>query len=102
MNGPLLRSRVDRKVAGVCGGLARAYGWDPTVVRIAVLLLAFFTGVGLVAYLICWVAMPEDPAGMPYPTTTYGGVPTQYPPYTNAPPPPPYPPYPPSDQPPTA
>ena len=98
MGGPLLRSRIDRKIAGVCGGIARAYGWDPTLVRIAVLLLAVFTGVGLVGYVICWVVIPEDPAGMAYPVA-HTGVPTQYPPYTSAPPPPPYPP---TDQPPTA
>ena len=98
MYGPLLRSRIDRKVAGVCGGFARAYGWDPTVVRIAVLVLAVFTGVGLVGYVICWIAIPEDPSGVVYPPA-YGGVPAQYPPYTSAPPPPPYPP---SDQPPVA
>ncbi len=98
MNGPLLRSRVDRKIAGVCGGLARAYGWDPTLVRIAVLLLAVFTGVGLIGYVICWVVIPEDPAGTAY-AAPYAGVPTQYPPYTSAPP---VQHYPPSDQPPTA
>ena len=97
MNGPLLRSRFDRKIAGVCGGIARAYGWDPTLVRIAVLALAVFTGVGLVGYVICWVVIPEDPIGVP--AVPYAGVPTQYPPYNSAPPPPPYPP---ADQPPTA
>ena len=90
MGEPLSRSRIDRKIAGVCGGLARTYGWDPTLVRIAVLALAVFTGIGLVGYVICWVVIPEDPAGIPYPTAYSSGVPTQYPPYTSAPPPPPY------------
>ena len=105
MAGPLLRPRYDRKVAGVCAAFARAYGWDLNVVRIAVLVLALTTGVGLIGYVICWVVIPEDPAGTAYPATTaYGAPPAQsppqqYPPYTGAPPPS-YPP--PPDQPPAA
>jgi phage shock protein PspC (stress-responsive transcriptional regulator) len=84
MYGQLLRPRFDRKVAGVCAAFARAYGWDTTVVRIAVLLLAVFTGFGFIAYLVCWIAIPEDPVGAPPYVAGYG-VPPAYPP----PPPPP-------------
>lgn len=102
MAGPLLRPRYDRKIAGVCAAFARAYGWDLNLVRLVLVLLVLFGGGGLLAYVICWIVIPEEPAGVPYPApTTYGGVPTQYPPppYTSAPPPTSYPP---SDQPPTA
>ena len=100
MAGPLLRPKYNRKIAGVCAAFARAYGWDLNLVRLVLVLLVLFGGGGILAYVICWIVIPEDPAGNPYPTATpYGGVPTQYPPpYTSAP----QPPYPPSDQPPTA
>ena len=101
MAGPLLRPRYDRKIAGVCAAFARAYGWDLNLVRLVLVLLVLFGGGGLLAYVICWIVIPEDPAGVPYPVAPYAGVPTQYPPppYTSAPPPPPYPP---SDPPTTA
>ena len=102
MAGPLLRPKYDRKIAGVCAAFARAYGWDLNLVRLVLVLLVLFGGGGILAYVICWIVIPEDPAGAVYPAAApYAGVPTQYPPppYTSAPPPAPYPP---SDQPPTA
>ncbi len=83
MNGPLLRPRYDRKVAGVCAAFARAYGWDLTVTRIVTLVLAIFTGGGFLAYIICWIVIPEDPLGVP----PYAGYPQAYP--TGYPPQPP-------------
>jgi phage shock protein PspC (stress-responsive transcriptional regulator) len=56
----LTRSTTDRKIAGVCGGIAKYLNVDPTVVRI-IFLLALICGVlGLWAYLIIWIAAPED------------------------------------------
>jgi phage shock protein C len=57
----LARSRDDRVIAGVCGGLARYLGIDPVLVRIAALLLIFAGGVGILLYVIGWIAMPEEP-----------------------------------------
>ena len=54
----LLRSS-NRKIAGVCGGLADYLGIDPTVVRIIFALLFLFAGGGLLIYLILWLIMPE-------------------------------------------
>ncbi|MCT2582668.1 PspC domain-containing protein [Actinophytocola gossypii] len=57
----LRRSRTDRMVAGVCGGLAKTFGIDAAIVRIALVaatLLGF--GTGAVLYLICWIVMPRD------------------------------------------
>ena len=54
----LLRSS-NRKIAGVCGGLADYLGIDPTVVRIIFTLLFLFAGGGLLIYLILWLIMPE-------------------------------------------
>lgn len=65
----LTRSRDDRVIAGVCGGLGEYLGVDPVLVRIAALVLVFAGGAGVVLYLIGWVAMPEAPVepGTPEP-----------------------------------
>ena len=72
MNGQLLRPRYDRKIAGVCAGFARAYGWDLTSVRLVLVALVLFGGGGLLAYVICWIVIPEDPIALPtYPPAAY-------------------------------
>ncbi len=55
----LTRSLTDRKIAGVCGGLADYLNVDPTVVRIIFLALLLIFGGGLLLYLIIWIAAPE-------------------------------------------
>jgi phage shock protein PspC (stress-responsive transcriptional regulator) len=58
----LVRSRSDRRIAGVCAGLARYFGIDPVLVRIAFVVTAFM-GFGILAYIVLWIALPEgDPA----------------------------------------
>jgi phage shock protein PspC (stress-responsive transcriptional regulator) len=58
----VLRSREDRKLGGVAGGLAVAAGVDATLVRLAIV-LGFLTGWGILAYVIAWAVVPEeDPA----------------------------------------
>ncbi|WP_449428752.1 PspC domain-containing protein [Rhodanobacter umsongensis] len=57
----LYRSRTDRKLAGVCGGIAEYYGWDPTLVRVAWIVLTLLGGSGILIYLIMWLVMPETP-----------------------------------------
>jgi phage shock protein C len=57
----LYRSRTDRKVAGVCGGIGRYFGVDPVVFRIVWVLLILGMGAGLLAYLICWLIIPLEP-----------------------------------------
>jgi len=60
--GPLMRPVAGRKLAGVCQGLANHYGWDVTLTRIiAVLLAVAIFPVGLVAYILFWVMVPEEP-----------------------------------------
>lgn len=56
----LYRSRTDRKIAGVCGGLAQYLNVDPTVVRIIFLVLLFIGGGGLLIYLIIWICAPDE------------------------------------------
>jgi phage shock protein C len=58
----LYRSRKDRKIAGVCGGLAEYFGWDPVLPRILLLVFILGAGVGLLAYIICWIVIPLEPA----------------------------------------
>jgi phage shock protein C len=59
----LYRSRVDCKIAGVCGGLGEYFNVDPTLIRIIAILLIFADGVGLLAYIVAWIAMPKWPIG---------------------------------------
>ena len=81
-SGQLLRPRFDRKIAGVCAAFARAYGWDLTMVRLVVVALVLFGGGGFLAYVICWIVIPEDPIALPpYPPAAYA-PPGQYPPTT--------------------
>ncbi len=63
----LSRPMYDKSIAGVCSGFARYLGVDVIVVRIVWLLVAIFTGIGFIAYPICWIIMPKDygPAGQP-------------------------------------
>ena|SRR5918999_356582 len=58
--GRLYRSTIDRQIAGVCGGLARYFDVDVTLVRVA-FIVAAFTSIGLVAYIVLWIAVPEAP-----------------------------------------
>lgn len=55
----LRRSRSNRNLAGVCAGIAEYFGWDPTLVRVAWVLLTLLGGSGFLLYLIFWVVMPE-------------------------------------------
>jgi len=69
---PLTRPRMGRHIAGVCIGLAQAYGWDVALVRVFAV-IGLFCSVGLVAiaYLACWIGIPEKPIAPPpeYPPT---------------------------------
>jgi phage shock protein PspC (stress-responsive transcriptional regulator) len=59
MNKKLLRSQTDRKIGGVCGGLAEYLNIDSTVVRVAMVLLTLFGGMSLLVYLVLWLLIPE-------------------------------------------
>ena len=56
----LRRSRSDKMIAGVCGGLGKYLEIDSTVVRLAFVLLLIFAGTGVLAYLIAWLVMPYE------------------------------------------
>ena len=59
----LVRVRAGKKIAGVCTGFARYLGVDVTLVRIVWLVTALTAGVGFIAYIVGWIAMPYDDAG---------------------------------------
>lgn len=62
MSNPLRRSRKHKMIAGVCGGIAEWLGWDPTLVRIAyvVLSVASVAFPGILVYVVLWVMMPKE------------------------------------------
>lgn len=57
----LYRSRTDRQLAGVCGGLGEYFGIDPTVIRLLFVLFALAGGPGLILYIILALVVPEAP-----------------------------------------
>ena len=58
----LHRSKQNRMIAGVCGGIAEHLGWDPTLVRILYVLVSIFSAAipGILVYIILWIVMPES------------------------------------------
>src|SRR5438046_10697998 len=60
----LMRSSTDKKIAGVCAGLADYFDLDPTIVRVVWLLAALCAGTGLLLYVILWIVLPLAPAGI--------------------------------------
>ena len=63
MEKKLYKSNTDKKLAGVCGGIAEYFGIDPTLVRLAWVLFTCLGGSGLLAYIICAIVIPERPSG---------------------------------------
>ena len=58
----LYRSKTDRKLAGVCGGLANYFNIDSTLIRVGFVLLGLPGGLpGVLPYLILWIVIPEEP-----------------------------------------
>ncbi len=56
----LYRSRKDRMIAGVCGGLAEYFGMDPTWMRLIFILLVLMGGSALLVYMIMWLIVPLE------------------------------------------
>lgn len=59
-NKRLCKSRTDKKIFGVCGGVAKYLGVDPTIIRLIWALCVAFLGFGLITYLLAALIMPED------------------------------------------
>lgn len=61
MEKKLYRSLTDKKIAGVCGGLAEYFSIDSTIVRLALVLFCLLGGAGILAYIIAIIVMPTKP-----------------------------------------
>lgn len=61
----LYRSRTERILFGVCGGLGQYFNIDPVIIRIVFIILTFFSGTGFLLYLILLVVVPREPASPP-------------------------------------
>lgn len=59
---PLVRSRRNKMIAGVCGGLANWLGWDPTLVRFLYVLVSVLSAAfpGAIVYVLLWLLMPKE------------------------------------------
>ena len=69
----ILRSREDRVLAGVCGGLGRYFGVDPTLFRVGAVVLVLLGGAGVLLYLAALLLIPDEPAaGEPAPAPVQG------------------------------
>ena len=55
----LYLSETDKKIAGVCGGIAEYLAVDSTVIRLLWVILALVAGCGVLAYLLCWLLIPR-------------------------------------------
>jgi len=65
----LERSNANRVIAGVCGGIAEYLAVDPTLVRVVFVVLAFFGGIGLLAYIVLLILMPLPGRAAPFSST---------------------------------
>lgn len=61
MEKKLYKSTSDKKLCGVCGGIAKYFNIDSTIIRLAFVLLTLFVGGGLLAYIICALVMKKEP-----------------------------------------
>ncbi len=57
----LFRSTREKMIGGVCGGLAEYFEIDPVLIRILFVVATFVGGSGILAYIICWIIIPEEP-----------------------------------------
>ena len=55
----LYRSKTDRKIWGICGGLGQYFDIDPTIVRVIAIVSIFMSGLGLIAYIVMRLMVPE-------------------------------------------
>jgi len=57
----LYRSRTNKMIAGVCAGLGDFFELDPTLIRLAAVVLVLAAGAGILAYIVAWIIVPQQP-----------------------------------------
>lgn len=57
----LYKSRTDKKIDGVCAGIAKYLNLDPTIIRLLWIILVVAAGSGVLAYILCMIIMPVEP-----------------------------------------
>ena len=62
MEKKLYKSTKDKKLCGVCAGIAKYFSLDATIVRLALVAFCLLGGSGILAYIICAIVMPEEPS----------------------------------------
>lgn len=70
MSEKLYKSKHNRVIAGVCGGIAEYFNVDATLIRLAWVLAVFFAGTGLIIYILAMIIMPEESVYVEKPNTT--------------------------------
>ncbi len=61
MKKKLYRSKKDKMIAGVCGGIAEYFDVDPTLIRLLTVLFVLLGGAGVAVYIIAWIIIPKNP-----------------------------------------
>jgi phage shock protein C len=61
MTKKLYRSRTNKMIAGVCAGLGDFFELDPTLIRLGAVVLVLAAGVGILAYIVAWIIVPQQP-----------------------------------------
>lgn len=61
MNKQLYKDKANRKLCGVCSGIARYFSIDPTLIRLGWVAFSLLGGSGLLGYIICAIIIPEEP-----------------------------------------
>ncbi len=66
----LTRSETDKRIGGVCGGIAEYFDIDSTLVRIGFVLISLMSGVGVLVYVVLWIVLPKG-SGVAVESQTY-------------------------------
>ncbi|NDZ93860.1 PspC domain-containing protein [Streptomyces sp. SID6673] len=61
----LMRSRDDAWLGGVCGGIAKRFGWDATLIRVLFVASILLPGPQVLLYLVLWIVIPREPVAQP-------------------------------------
>jgi phage shock protein C len=69
----LYRSRKQRMIAGICGGIGEYANMDPTLIRVLFVVLGVFSfSAFVIVYILMWIIIPEEPLASPEPPTASG------------------------------